>query len=278
MKIISALGALAAFFALAAPVSAQIPQPDPSSFQTVEEANEARTRAATFRDELDARFKALIAAAEDQNVVVINDHGNYRVLTAKQMDEFVARVQLVYLLYPDSFKDLIPQIAESTGMPEFVVESALEGDANELAVSQIMSLLREKAGVTPDQARGVAMNYESLLTYLDTYVQDVDARIAQLQATPATIPDSSGTSSDGTYTTKDFLNPMVNGVPLDHCLIFPDCGSSAANKFCKDQGMLMSYFYDTAPMPKTWVPGIGKTCEATVPGQCVGFTKISCRT
>ena len=134
-----AISALAAFFAFTAPVLAQIPQPAPSPFQTVEDADEARTR----------------AAAEDQTVVVINDRGNDRVLAAKQMDEFVA-----------------------------------------------LSILRH----------------------------------------------------------------AVN-----------DCDSSAANKFCKDRGMLMSYGFDTAPMPKTWVPGTGRTCEAAIPGQCVAFTKISCR-
>lgn len=280
--------AVAAILGLGFSARAQVPQPDPSSFQTVEEATAARDRAAAIRDNIGAHLDALRAAVNDPNVVVINDGGDYRVVTAQQMDEFVARVQLVYLIYPEHFKDIIPQLAAAAGMPEFVVTSALEGDANELAVSTLMAALRENMGVTPEQAQGVAMNFGGFLVYLDDYVKDAEARIAELQnpsAAPAatdtapaeSAPGIGAVGPDGMPIVREFQNPMEGGAPLDHCLIFPDCDSSAANRFCKNQGMLMAVYWEVANAPKTYVPGTGKFCEATIPGQCAAFTMIRCR-
>ena len=281
----------ACLMALAVPASAQIPPPPASEFDTVEDAQVWRDRAQDIYDKIDSRNRALVAAANDTSVVVISDRGDYRVVTAGQLDEFVARVQLVYLLNPELFRDIVPQLAAAAGLPEFVVESALEGDANELAVSTLMAQLREKMGVTSEQAKAEAEKYDGILDFLEDYVEDVDARIAQIKNAPApatngsAAPATNGEAApgigavgpDGMPITRDFQNPMESGAPLDHCLIFPDCDSSAANRFCKNQGMLMAVYWEVAQAPKTWVPGLGRHCEATIPGQCVAFTMVRCR-
>lgn len=209
---------------------------------------------------------------DPDTIVTVNSEINgFSVITRQSVDNFIARLQVAYLVEPDAFKDAIPKLAAASGMPQFVAElgiqSMLEGDAalTAKAVDAVMEGLRKRLGQGTAAARdqlddlvAACAGYEELATQYD---QILDAREAELKAATGgstgapKVPDGGeGNVADLGRDQTPVMGQFYRNIVID--IFGPEAGGGVDNPTpvtCRaaclehaDQCVMFMYFFDRA--------------------------------
>ena len=77
--------------------------------------------------------------------------------------------------------------------------------------------------------------------------------------------------------TRVFINPTINGIPLDRCVTWgSNCNEPAASEFCRSKGFARATEWKWSGMKKTIIQSNRQICTSAM-SLCGGFTRIVCK-